>query len=638
MDNRDIYNNFDNKMISTLIQSEQVKRSELGNKYGQSEQYADLVKSVSSGVLDISDPLFSAFTIEFDFNNSPLLMNTTSYINRLNNMVDSDKSLASAIESNLDSVHSSVGDPTSAPSPLLTLDKYFTTTNPTYSAVDYIYLIDKEVNPVLPTETTPVNQANNVTSMPNQSDQYDRMIKEIDSRISLIDTQISDIDDEIAAIEADENIKPFFRESKIKYHNNNKKALGKQKESLENQKSSIKEKQETTTDLSTTSSTNNDTGVDNTTTSTGSSSRSAVLPAPSTVIDLVKFGAGLKELSDNYPYVFQAVEGLDTAYSNYYKTAGNNICSSGDDKISITCVESVDMRISTLFNRYLNTAYDHRWKRDRLPINMRKFNCTIYVHDTRTFLNTYTRMGRSLLSILNNDSSVADQLALSHLSVTAFHFYDCEIIPEDTANIFDSISNADGDMKQTKLVFKYNNAKISFINFTDILTEDNIKSSTFESTYNESLKAKETELYSSKTASSNDTSTGDLVISGNVYGSSDDSSHSKTSTLGNAHGLSASSLPNGLLRDVVNQGKGLLKMGLTNALNENVYEDDVANNIKKAISLLGTTNPITALEQGLIGKGIQILAKDKQKTLGDMTNDLIQNAIKPIKSIGNTYQ
>jgi hypothetical protein len=48
--------------------------------------------------------------------------------------------------------------------------------------------------------------------------------------------------------------------------------------------------------------------------------------------------------------------------------------------------------------------------------------------------------------------------------VIELRFYDCEIVPEETGNIFDNISNeAPSEMKKTNFTFTYGNCVVNFV-------------------------------------------------------------------------------------------------------------------------------------------------------------------------------
>jgi hypothetical protein len=51
-----------------------------------------------------------------------------------------------------------------------------------------------------------------------------------------------------------------------------------------------------------------------------------------------------------------------------------------------------------------------------------------------------------------------------YYGVIEFKFYDCEIVPEETGNIFNDISNeAPTEMKKTNFTFTYGNCVVNFV-------------------------------------------------------------------------------------------------------------------------------------------------------------------------------
>ena len=176
--------------------------------------------------------------------------------------------------------------------------------------------------------------------------------------------------------------------------------------------------------------------------------------ASQTVLDMLGFISGMKKMTTKYPYIIQGITGLDTAYNKHYGIKDPYL-GSGEDKITLTCLESLDLRVSSMFNRYFNAIYDRQYRRERVPVNLRRFNCYVYVHDVRNFISnirekiTYNR-------IL--------ELTDMYYSVIEFRFYDCEIVPEETGNIFNDISNeAPSEMKKTNFTFTYGNCVVNFI-------------------------------------------------------------------------------------------------------------------------------------------------------------------------------
>lgn len=168
----------------------------------------------------------------------------------------------------------------------------------------------------------------------------------------------------------------------------------------------------------------------------------------------------MKKMTMNYPYVIQGISGLDTAYNKHYGIKDPYL-GSGDDKITLTCLESLDLRVSSMFNRYLNAVYDRQYRRERVPVNLRRFNCTVYVHDVRNFMSK-DRVDKNGDRIVTYNRLL--ELTDMYYSVIEFRFYDCEIVPEETGNIFSDVSNeSPGEMKKTNFTFTYGNCVVNFV-------------------------------------------------------------------------------------------------------------------------------------------------------------------------------
>jgi hypothetical protein len=177
-----------------------------------------------------------------------------------------------------------------------------------------------------------------------------------------------------------------------------------------------------------------------------------------TVLDMLGFISGMKKMITEYPYVINSITGLDKAYENHYGIK-DPYMGSGDNKITLTCWESLDLRVSSMFNRYFNAVYDRQYRRERVPINLRRFNCLIYVHDVRNFVSKRRD---------NYDNRILE-LTDMYYSAIEFRFYDCEIVPGETGNIFNDISNeAPTEMKKTNFTFTYGNCVVNFVPQSEI--------------------------------------------------------------------------------------------------------------------------------------------------------------------------
>ena len=153
---------------------------------------------------------------------------------------------------------------------------------------------------------------------------------------------------------------------------------------------------------------------------------------------------------------------------------------SGEDYITIKCFEALDLKVSSMFNKYFNAAYDRAYRRERLPVNLRRFNCSVFVHDIRNFKNSLS-INSSIYKGNYSTGNLILELAQNYVSVVEFKFYDCEFIPEETGNIFETISNAElGEQKMTQFTFSYGNCVVNFLPFHEFFKK-NILSSGEES-------------------------------------------------------------------------------------------------------------------------------------------------------------
>lgn len=190
----------------------------------------------------------------------------------------------------------------------------------------------------------------------------------------------------------------------------------------------------------------------------------AMYEVPQTVYDILGFIRGMYSLTSEYPYAMQTVTGLDEAYKKYFDMK-DPYMGSGDGKITISCLDYLDMRVSSMFNKYFNAVYDRQYRRERVPINLRRFQCSIFVHDIRNFKNSITN------DMVDNsgDLSLITEIALNCLSAIEFKFYDCEIVPEETGGIFENVTNLpNNDMRTTNFTFTYGNCIINFLPFEDL--------------------------------------------------------------------------------------------------------------------------------------------------------------------------
>lgn len=88
------------------------------------------------------------------------------------------------------------------------------------------------------------------------------------------------------------------------------------------------------------------------------------------------------DIQDNYQYYFQKIEGIQDLLT-ISTNRGSRIKS--DTRLTITCLEAIDYRITHLLNLYSKIAWDDTYQRWILPDIMRYFSLDIYISEFRTF-------------------------------------------------------------------------------------------------------------------------------------------------------------------------------------------------------------------------------------------------------------
>jgi len=79
------------------------------------------------------------------------------------------------------------------------------------------------------------------------------------------------------------------------------------------------------------------------------------------------------------PYIFTGIQGLEKL-QEFNSTQGKRL---KDAKITLNCIEGIDLKIRTLLRLYRKAAYDDVWQRWILPDIYRYFKMIIYVFDRR---------------------------------------------------------------------------------------------------------------------------------------------------------------------------------------------------------------------------------------------------------------
>jgi len=204
----------------------------------------------------------------------------------------------------------------------------------------------------------------------------------------------------------------------------------------------------------------------------GDSSTSTVESEPSAVGYLEKIGEsdranylrafiqGIREINANRPYYWQTITGVDEAWKSLADMGPDPYVGSKDDAgITIACLEAVDLKITALFSLYKLAVYDAAYKRFVLPKNLRYFDVDVRVAEIRQFKRTINALSASSRGdrFNNNDSVPAADIVGNNSTFVTFRFTDCMWVPAECGKVFDSVSNAGGEVASTSIKWSYSN-------------------------------------------------------------------------------------------------------------------------------------------------------------------------------------
>lgn len=120
-------------------------------------------------------------------------------------------------------------------------------------------------------------------------------------------------------------------------------------------------------------------------------------------IMLKEFKFRLRDLIVNFPYYFQSISGLNEFYKYNPKETWRN----KERRLTIKTLESMDLRVGNMIDKYMKASFDERYMREMIPINLRKFNAYIVLSEIRNFKTFYQQVvqdpvdGRKI-EVLNN--------------------------------------------------------------------------------------------------------------------------------------------------------------------------------------------------------------------------------------------
>lgn len=124
-----------------------------------------------------------------------------------------------------------------------------------------------------------------------------------------------------------------------------------------------------------------------------------------------KFNELFSKINNLTPWFFQEITGLEKAWERRNSTDDYSPLIPKDSIIEIGCLESIDLRITTLIDLYRKGCFDWEFRREIVPINLRTFNISIYVYESRIINRTGLplKSGLNVASILNIEPNKKQQ-------------------------------------------------------------------------------------------------------------------------------------------------------------------------------------------------------------------------------------
>lgn len=185
---------------------------------------------------------------------------------------------------------------------------------------------------------------------------------------------------------------------------------------------------------------------------------------PNRAIMLQEFKKLLQKINTDTPWYWQSLNGLNDIWKIEFGEAFNPF--RGKDKaLEITCLESIDLRITALADLYRKATFDTKFMRALLPENLRWFTLKVQLAEMRSFqkINDSLKISTTVVNENPNTESLqettkqANGLPLEDIenliSLMEFHLSHCtfdfwESFPSDK-----EISMA-GDFDMSKQKFK----------------------------------------------------------------------------------------------------------------------------------------------------------------------------------------
>lgn len=120
---------------------------------------------------------------------------------------------------------------------------------------------------------------------------------------------------------------------------------------------------------------------------------------------VAEFKEILRFVNEKTPWYFQTVEGLQDLWKINKNEFEFNSYRGQDKVLTISCLESIDMRITAMADLYRKMTFDSYHLRELLPENLRWFNMVVNVAEMRSFHKILDVAAQQVNTAQNNENA-----------------------------------------------------------------------------------------------------------------------------------------------------------------------------------------------------------------------------------------
>jgi len=176
----------------------------------------------------------------------------------------------------------------------------------------------------------------------------------------------------------------------------------------------------------------------------------------------------LRYLTFQAPWYFQSIEGLSEMYSQ--NTDQSKGLKTKDISLKIKTLEAVDLRINELAGLYRNAIFDNKFRRERVPDNLRWFSMDVYIAEFRNLRYRLPGIGQNVANTLGINTGAIGNIVgggnavsnvMDQFGYVKFECRQCEFDFSDTLPIGRTVEIGGNGRKAEENQFKI---KIGWVN------------------------------------------------------------------------------------------------------------------------------------------------------------------------------